>query len=324
MSADPEPTTTSESPSSAPLPEAPATNGSAKPSFPPPGTASAPVSAPPPKASAPGGATSNTPPPPPPEGAAGEEGHAMTLWEHLEELRSRLIRAIISFLVGGIVAWFFKDELLKWLLVPFAEAWPKELNLGDPAIHFESPAALFLAYIRIAAMSGLVFAMPFILYQIWAFVAPGLYSREKKFAAPFVLSSCALFAGGGWFGWKFAFPAAFKFLLELAPPAAGHGIKVEPTVMIGSYLEFVTHMLLAFGFMSQLPILILFLSIAGIVNHRHLIKFFRYFIVLAFVISAVITPPDPLSQLLLAIPLIGLYGVSILVAYFFGKKDLAV
>lgn len=251
----------------------------------------------------------------------------MTLWEHLEELRSRLIRAIISFVVGGIVAWIFKDALLKWLLVPFAEAWPKNnINLGNPSIHFESPAALFLAYVRIAAMSGLVFAMPFILYQLWAFVAPGLYNREKKFAAPFVLSSCVLFAGGGYFGWKFAFPAAFKFLLEIAPDTnAGLGnITVQPTVMIGSYLEFVTHMLLAFGFMSQLPILILFLSIAGIVNHRHLIKFFRYFIVLAFVISAVITPPDPLSQLLLAIPLIGLYGVSILVAYFFGKKDLAV
>jgi len=247
----------------------------------------------------------------------------MTLWEHLEELRSRLIRGILAFIVGAIVAWIFKDALLKWLLVPFAASWPKDIDLGDPSIHFESPAALFLAYVRIAAISGLVFAMPFILYQIWAFVAPGLYSREKKFAAPFVISSCLLFAGGGWFGWKFAFPAAFKFLLEIAPPASGIGIKVEPTVMIGSYLEFVTHMLLAFGFMSQLPILVLFLSIAGIVNHRHLIKFFRYFIVVAFVVAAVITPPDPLSQLLLAIPLIGLYAVSILVAWAFGKKDLA-
>jgi sec-independent protein translocase protein TatC len=247
----------------------------------------------------------------------------MTLWEHLDELRSRLIRMIIAFIGGGIISWIYREELLGWLTTPFVKAWP---NVGPGAaeatIHFPSPAALFLAYVRLAMIGGLVFSLPFMLYQLWAFIAPGLYSREKKFAAPFVISSCALFALGGWFGWRFAFPVAFQYLLGFADFKGLNGIKIEPTVMISEYIEFVTHMLLAFGFMSELPVLVFFLSIAGLVNHRHLLKFFRYFVVVAFVVAAVITPPDPMSQLMLAVPLIFLYGVSILVAYVFGRKNL--
>jgi sec-independent protein translocase protein TatC len=246
------------------------------------------------------------------------------LWEHLDELRSRIIRMAIAFIVGGIIAWIYRADLLGWLTSPFVAAWPKTAGLviKEPALYFPSPASLFLAYVRLAAIGGLVFALPFILYQVWAFIAPGLYSREKKFAAPFVLSSCALFALGGWFGWRFAFPVAFQYLLGFSDFKGLHGIKIEPNVMISEYLEFVTHMLLAFGFMSELPVLVFFLSIAGLVNHRHLIKFFRYFVVVAFVVAAVITPPDPMSQMMLAVPLIFLYGVSILVAYIFGRKNL--
>lgn len=239
-----------------------------------------------------------------------EEG-TMTLWEHLEELRSRIVRMIISFLVGGVVAWIYRERLLKWLTQPYVEA-------GGATLHFPSPAALFISYVRLAAIAGLVFALPLILYQVWAFIAPGLYSREKKFAVPFVLSSCGLFVAGGWFGWRFAFPLAFRYLLSFA----GHvgGIDVVPTVMVSEYIDFVSHMLLAFGFAAELPVLVFFLAIAGLVDHKSLIKFFRYFVVLAFVISAVLTPPDPLSQLMLALPLCVLYGISIIVAYVFSKR----
>jgi sec-independent protein translocase protein TatC len=246
-----------------------------------------------------------------PKGDSSSEEATMTIWEHLEELRSRIVRMIVSFVAGGAVAWIYRVEVLKWLVEPFRKAGGVDLN-------FQSPAAMFIAYVRLAAMAGLIFSLPFILYQVWAFIAPGLYSREKKFAVPFVVSSCGLFALGGWFGWRFAFPLAFKYLLSFEGDVGG--IKVKTTVMVSEYLDFVSHMLLAFGFAAELPVLVFFLAIAGLVDHKSLIKFFRYFVVLAFVISAVLTPPDPLSQLMLALPLCLLYGLSILVAYVFSRQ----
>ena len=255
----------------------------------------------------------------PPEG----EDASMTLWEHLEELRGRIIRMALAFLVGAGVCWFYKESILLWLTLPLKEGWPK--GVGAPALHFGTPAALFISYVRLSALSGFLFALPIILYQLWAFIAPGLYSREKKFASPFVVSSVFLFVGGGYFGYKVAFPPAFQFLLgfagELQKTTAQKGgdpsITLLPTVMIGDYIEFVTRMFLAFGAAAELPIVAFFLTVAGIITHRHLIKFFRYFIVVAFIISAIVTPPDPLSQILLAVPLIGLYGISIGVSWIF-------
>jgi sec-independent protein translocase protein TatC len=171
-------------------------------------------------------------------------------------------------------------------------------------------------------MSGFIFALPVIFYQIWAFVAPGLYARERRFAIPFVVTSTALFLGGGYFGWKLAFPVAFKYLLDFSGSVknASISINIEPTVMIGDYIEFISRMLLAFGAVFELPVLVFFLSMAGIVNHTHLIKFSRYFVVLAFFIAAIITPPDIMSQFLLAIPLCLLYVVSIGIAWAMGRK----
>ena len=253
--------------------------------------------------------------------APDETEGVMTIWEHLEELRSRLVKMMIAFLIGAIGAWTQKETLLKVLAKPFTDAWaqaPREL-VGGAALNFPSPAAAFIAYAQLSAIAGIVVALPFMLWQVWAFVAPGLYSREKRFAIPFVVSSCLLFAGGGYFGWKVAFPAAFHFLLGFGGDIGG-GLKIQPMVMISEYLTFVTHMLLAFGVAAELPVLVFFLSVAGIVPHRHLIKFARYFIVVAFIVAAVITPPDPVSQLLLAIPLCLLYGISIGVAWLFSRK----
>ncbi|HYO98246.1 MAG TPA: twin-arginine translocase subunit TatC [Polyangiaceae bacterium] len=252
--------------------------------------------------------------------SADPDDHSMTLWDHLAELRSRIVRMLLSFLAGGIVAWIYRESLLAWLTSPFAEAWPTG-QAAAASLHFPSPASLFIAYVRIAALGGFIFALPFILYQLWAFIAPGLYSREKRFALPFVASSCLLFAAGGWFAWRFAFPAAFKYLLSFAGTVGD--VVTTPTVMIGDYLDFVTHMLLAFGFAAELPILVFFLSIAGLVDYKQLIKFFRYFVVLAFVIAAVLTPPDPLSQLMLAVPLCVLYAISIGVCYLFARPRAA-
>lgn len=248
---------------------------------------------------------------------AADDG-SMTLWEHLEELRGRIVRMALAFLVGSIGCWMYKDRILRWLVRPFVEAWARGHHQGPASLHYGAPTALFTAYIRLSALSGLIFALPVILYQVWAFIAPGLYAREKKFAIPFVVSSVALFLLGGYFGWAVAFPAAFDFLINLGQPeamAAPGDPVVVPTVMIGDYIEFITRMFVAFGATAELPILALFLSVAGLITHRHLIKFFRYFIVVAFVLAAVLTPPDPLSQVLMAVPLVALYGVSILVAW---------
>jgi sec-independent protein translocase protein TatC len=247
----------------------------------------------------------------------GNDDGSMTLWEHLEELRGRIVRMALAFLVGAVVCWIYKESILAWLTVPFVEAWKHGKHSETASLHFGAPAALFISYVRLAALSGFVVALPIILYQLWAFIAPGLYAREKKFAIPFVVSSVLLFLGGGYFGYAVAFPAAFNFLINFGDSAKQPGFEFKPTVMIGDYIEFVTRMFLAFGAVAELPIVAFFLTVAGVITHRHLIKFFRYFIVVAFVISAVITPPDPLSQILLAVPLIGLYGVSIVVSWIF-------
>lgn len=248
------------------------------------------------------------------------EEHTMTFWEHLEELRSRIIRALLAVFVGVVVVWIYREKLLVILTAPFVEAWNQGKLGGTASLHFPAPAALFVAYIKIALVGGFILALPIILYQLWMFVAPGLYSREKKLAVPFVFVSCALFAGGAYFGWRFAFPLAFQYLLGFAGPVAGTEFAVTPTVMVGDYIEFVSRMLLAFGAAFELPVLIFFLSLARVVTHKQLIKFFRYFIVVAFIVAAVITPPDVTSQFLLAVPLVALYGVGIVLAWIIDRS----
>ena len=248
-----------------------------------------------------------------------EGDEAMSFWEHLEELRRRLIYMLVAFVAGAGVAWVVRERMLAVLTAPFVTAWNEAQLGGTAALNFPAPQSLFLAYMKLSFIGGFVFALPIILYQIWAFISPGLYSREKRYAIPFVLSSCGLFGVGSWFGWRFAFPAAFRYFLSFSGKV-GANIVVQPAVMVDEYMELVSKLLLAFGAVFELPVLVFFLSIAGLVNHTHLIKFFRVFIVVAFIIAAVITPPDPLSQLTLAIPMCALYVISIGVAYVFGKK----
>lgn len=247
-----------------------------------------------------------------------DEG-AMTFWEHLNELRSRMIRAILAFALGGVIAWWFKEDLLVLLTRPFVEGW-HGTDDSRPTLHFPAPASLFLAYVKLAVLGGFVISLPIVLYQVWAFIAPGLYSREKRFAIPFVVVSCLLFALGAFFGWKVVFPLAFDYLLGFSQVPLSGPLKVQPTVMVGDYIEFVTRALLAFGAVFEIPVVVFFLTVAGVINHTHLIKFARYFIVIAFILGAIITPPDPMSQLLLAIPLCVLYTISIGIAWVFGRK----
>lgn len=244
-------------------------------------------------------------------------GH-MTFWEHLQELRVRLIRMVLGFFLGAAVAWYFKEQLLLVLTQPYIEGWPDEAT--RPSLHFSDPAGLFVSYVKISILGGLILSLPLQLYQVWAFVAPGLYAKEKWIAGPFVVISTALFCTGSYFGWRIVFPVAFQYLLSYAQIPLDSALTVQPTVMIESYLAFVTRALLAFGAVFEIPVVVFFLSLAGVIDHTHMIKFARYFVVIAFIVSAIITPPDPLSQLLLAAPLILLYTLSIGIAWLVTKR----
>lgn len=248
------------------------------------------------------------------------DGKVLTFWEHLEELRARIIRAAIAFVIGAGLVWYAREPFLVWVVDPFVKAWPTNEVSGQVTLHFAEPAALFVAYVKLSLIGGLVLALPLILYQAWAFVAPGLYSREKRFAIPFVFSSCLLFAAGALFWFRIAAPMTYDYFLSDSGRVGDSNLQVIPTVMVDNYISFTLQMLLAFGLVFELPVVAFFLAVAGIVNYRQMIQFSRYFVVIAFVVGAVLTPPDPGSQLMLAIPLIVLYGVSIGVAYVFGRR----
>jgi sec-independent protein translocase protein TatC len=243
----------------------------------------------------------------------------MTVWEHLGELRRRLVWSILSTLPFMYISWEFREMLLDFLVAPLTKAWLK-LGLGEPTLHFANPVDPFVAYLQIAVIVGIILASPFIFYQLWAFVAPGLYKREKAYAIPFALASAVFFAGGAFFGYAVVFPLGFESLLGMAGMLPSHLIKVQPTIMIDQYLTFATRMLLAFGVVFEVPVVVTFLALAGLVNWRQLLKFGRYWVLLASVIAALLTPPDAGSMLLMMGPLVLLYYFSVLLAYFIGPK----
>jgi len=244
----------------------------------------------------------------------------MTIWEHLDELRSRVVRALIAYVIGASLAWTFRDEILAWLWKPYAQSWKAQNIPGDPTLNFAAPSDAFKAYLKLSLIGGLMIAAPVIFYQLWAYIAPGLYKKEKKIVLPFVFFSTVLFVGGGLFGWRVAFPVTFDYLLSLAGAAQGVGLAIRPVVMMGEYIDFVGQMLIAFGITFELPLFILFLSIAGMVNYLQLIRFGRWFVLIAFTVGAILTPPDTTSQIAMSIPLCVLYFLSIGLAYLFGKR----
>lgn len=433
----------------------------------------------------------------------------MTFLEHLEELRKRLIICIASVFTGMILCWFFRDQLLSFLLAPLYEAWQQVDGLDEPRpLNYSSMLEPFIANLKLSAIGGVFVSAPMILYQLWAFVSPGLYPKERRMALPFVVVSTVLFVGGAVMAYSMVFPIGFRFFLEFAsgqdmtvlpasvtlgnasaapvtgpaplfsplsartapavvvpadagpdasvpepdtvqnlpqhirpprasptafsaepdaggqkgtpgkqdtglpgiipwleslarrvftancaeltaaPTASGDSAlltvlwqkarcgefqqvvvvhrdgkrlaptwsgemavepgvwrftavdaaapgaheytlkfpsnpnanRLAPVLMVKDYLSFAVRILLAFGIIFELPILISFLAIAGIVNYRQLIQFFRYFFVVAVIVGAMLTPPDVITQLLLALPLTVLYAISILVAYFFGDR----
>ena len=237
----------------------------------------------------------------------------MPLTTHLEELRRKLIIAGISWLVAFLVCYGFSEQLFALISKPVLQALPEGVTLVF--IQLTEP---FFTHLKIGALAGLLVSMPVIFWQIWSFIAPGLYQNEKRFVIPFVMASCLCFAVGAFFGFSFVFPMAFKVLIEFG---SGSGV---PTLSMGDYLSLSSKLLLAFGLVFELPVVIFFLARMGIVDHKMLARNRKFALLAAFVIGAVLTPPDVFSQTALALPFIVLYEIGIIVARLFGKRRVPV
>jgi sec-independent protein translocase protein TatC len=265
---------------------------------------------------------SPTPPgPAPPARPEPEADVKMTIWEHLDELRKRIIRAAIGMLVTSLVCWNFHVKLLAWLLVPYEHAWATRHFPGAPELQTLSPADAFVGYLQLSLVGGVIGAAPIIFYQLWAFISPGLYMKEKRLIVPFVLFSTTLFLSGIAFAYYAAFPLMFNYFFSLLGPVGDTGTVLTQRPTLEFYLNFMTHTLLGFGAVFELPLFISFLAIAGIVTPRQLVKFSRWAILGAFIVGAIASPgPEVSSQIVLSGALIALYFLSVAIAFVLAKK----
>lgn len=248
-----------------------------------------------------------------------EDDTPMGFFEHLGELRTRLLRSLLGIFPGAVVAWIYRDHLLGFMVAPFTRAW-KELNVdGAPKLVFLNPIDPFVVYIKMAMVAGFVVALPWVFWQFWAFISPGLYRREKRLAIPFVIVSTLFFAGGISFGFWVILPIAFRYFLQFATELPS-GLSLEATIAMGEILSLEIRLLIAFGAVFELPVVIGFLAGAGIVNWKQLLAFSRWWSLIAAVLSALLTPPDPASMLMMFGPLMGLYYLSVGIAYVVGPK----
>ncbi|MBF0226879.1 MAG: twin-arginine translocase subunit TatC [Desulfobacterales bacterium] len=234
----------------------------------------------------------------------------MSLTDHLEELRDRLINCCVAVLIGFFVSYYFKETIFDILLKPLIAVMGK----GEKIIFTSLPEA-FMCYLKVSFLSGFMLSVPFILYQFWMFLAPGLYEKEKKILFPIVILSSFFFIGGSLFGYFVVFPFAFKFFLSFASDT------IASLVSMNNYLSFAIKLLIAFGTVFEMPLIITCLAALGFIDHKFLARNRKYAILIIFIVAAILTPPDIMSQILMAIPLIGLYELSILGAFIFGKKN---
>ena len=261
-----------------------------------------------------------------------EDDGTMPFVEHLRELRTRLRNSVLALLGGFAIAYLYKEKLFALLLRPFVEVWAKQQSsspeIGNPGIYFKSLVEPFWAYFSLSLWAGLFLASPLIFYQIWKFIAPGLYRNERQYGILFALFSAVFFCGGAVFCYQLVLPEIYSFLLGYATGNIGDiarqvaadsgqvgAVPLRPLPMMEDYLILARRLIFGFGLVFELPLLIMFLSLAGLVTHRSLWRFNRWWVVLSFILSAMLTPPEIFSQVMMAGPLIVLYNLSILIAY---------
>jgi len=235
----------------------------------------------------------------------------MTVLEHLAELRRRVGWALLGVVIGFAFSWAFVEHVFEYLLEPLKNATADQ-TLSE--MHHKDLSEPFFVLLKTAMFSGVFFAAPWILLQIWLFVAPALYDNEKKLAIPFTILAGLFFYGGSAFCFYLVMPLGYEFLLNFSLEVS------KPELMMNEYLGLTTKLILGFGFIFELPVFAMFLSGIGVLTHRHLLKFWRYAIVLAFIVAAILTPPDVVTQTMMAIPLCILYFISVGVAWFFTTR----
>ncbi len=232
-------------------------------------------------------------------------GKQMSFLEHLEELRRRLLRSVLSIFVAFGVCFYFANEIYTYLARPITQTL-QSLHMPD-ALAYTNPADPFNLSIKLSIVVGIFLASPYILWQVWLFISPGLYRHEKRYVWPFVLLTSSLFIAGGFFAHKMAFPAALKFLVEY-----GNRFHLRPVITINDYLSLATTIILGVGLVFELPVIILVLSIFGIVTPRFLLRHVRYAVLITAVVAAALAPtPDWTTLFMFWIPMVGLYVLSI-------------
>lgn len=240
-----------------------------------------------------------------------DEESKLPFTTHLEELRKRLIVCFIAVGIGFVISYGFKEYLFQILVNPLI----KVMQPGDSLIFTGLPEAFF-TYLKVAFLAGLMLAAPVIIYEFWIFVAPGLYDKEKRLMLPIVFLSTFFFIGGALFGYFLVFPWGFKFFLGFATET------IRPMPSMKEYLGFSAKLLLAFGLVFELPLVITFLARLGVVSVDFLKKNRKYALLLFFAGAAILTPPDVVTQIMMALPLMLLYEISIIGARIFGKKKI--
>jgi len=253
-------------------------------------------------------------------GAAGSSGDSekepmttMGFLDHLEELRRRIVYSIAAVAVGFFACWWKVERIYDVMQRPIMDAL-KANGLSEKLVYL-NPTEPFNLYLKIAALAGLFLTSPFVLYQVWMFISPGLYRKEKRYVVPFMVSTITLFSCGGYFGYKIVYPQALNFLIHF-------GRQFQPMITIGEYTSLFLSIILGMGLIFEMPILIFFLSLMGIISAGFMWKNFRYSILVIFIIAAIVTPTtDILNMCIFAAPMIALYAVSIGVAWLVHPKQ---
>jgi sec-independent protein translocase protein TatC len=244
-----------------------------------------------------------------------DSGSKMSFLEHLDELRKRLIYIVYSLIAGCAVAYIYIARLFDFIMKPMYQMLPHDSAGGAGKLMYTAGSEPFMLYIKIGFLAGIFFASPLILWQVWKFIAPGLYSHEKKFAIPFVLMSTIFFIAGGLFAHYVAFPVTWLFFNSFSTDYMIFMPKVDEAFSL------YTKMILGFGLIFEMPTLVLFLARMGVVSGKLLLKYFKYAFLAIFIIAAVISPgTDMMSQIVMAVPMLALYVISIVIAFIFQKR----
>jgi sec-independent protein translocase protein TatC len=238
---------------------------------------------------------------------------AMGFLDHLEELRRRIISCIVCVVVGFFACWWKAELIYDYMQRPIMTAL-KAHGMAEKLVYL-NPTEPFNLYLKVAALAGVFLTSPFILYQVWMFISPGLYRNEKRYVLPFMASTIFLFTAGGFFGYKIVYPAALDFLI-------GFGQQFQPMITIGEYTQLFLSIILGMGLIFEMPILVFFLALMGVITPGFMWRNFRYSILVIFIIAAIITPTtDILNMCIFAAPMIALYALSIGVAWLVHPKQ---